>query len=109
MNNKSGALKTADDSYTFNLVGLDYDYDMIGTKMTLEEACEVYLKKVGPCRVVCTICGKESPALANARTHLEGKHLPPGQGYSCQLCMKFCTTRHALSCHMSRNHRNLRQ
>jgi len=77
-----------------------------GVNMSLEEACELYLKKVAPGRIVCTLCGKESPAITNAKYHLEAKHFPT-EGYSCEICQKFCKTRHGLSCHMSKHHRNV--
>jgi len=77
-----------------------------GVNMSLEEACDLYLKKVAPGRIVCTLCGKESPAITNAKYHLEAKHFPT-EGYSCEICQKFCKTRHGLSCHMSKHHRNV--
>ena len=72
--------------------------------MTLEEATEKGLQKLGPGSIVCLVCGKDSPSYTNAKNHFEAMHFPTA-GYNCEWCPKFMKTKHALDCHISRNHR----
>ena len=52
----------------------------------------------------CTLCGKNSRDMYNAKSHLEGVHFPPLNGYVCDICNKSCKSRHALNCHNSIYH-----
>ena len=74
------------------------------TGMTLDEATEKGLVKLGPGSIVCLVCGKDSPSFTNAKNHFEAMHFET-EGYSCEWCPKFMKTKHALDCHISRNHR----
>jgi len=74
------------------------------TGMTLDEATDKGLQKLGPGSIVCLVCGKDSPSFTNAKNHFEAMHFET-DGYSCEWCPKFMKTKHALDCHISRNHR----
>ena len=78
------------------------------TGMTLQEATERGLQKLGPGSIACLVCGKESPSYTNAKNHFEAMHFA-SSGYNCEFCPKFMKTKHALDCHISRNHRNEKQ
>ena len=54
----------------------------------------------------CNLCGKQSPDLSKAKSHIEAKHFPSSTGYICKCCHQWFKTRNALSIHMSREHRN---
>ena len=54
----------------------------------------------------CNLCGKQSPSLSKAKSHIEAKHFPSSTGYVCKCCHQWFKTRNALSIHMSREHRN---
>ena len=54
----------------------------------------------------CNLCGKQSPSLSKAKSHVEAKHFPSSTGYICKCCHQWFKTRNALSIHMSREHRN---
>ena len=54
----------------------------------------------------CNLCGKQSPNLSKAKSHIEAKHFPSSTGYICKCCHQWFKTRNALSIHMSREHRN---
>ena len=54
----------------------------------------------------CNLCGKQSPSLSKAKSHIEAKHFPSSTGYICKCCHQWFKTRNALSIHMSREHRN---
>ena len=54
----------------------------------------------------CNVCGKLSADLTKAKGHLEAKHFPSVEGYSCAVCQRWCRTKNALSIHMSREHRS---
>jgi len=72
--------------------------------LTLEEACEKGLRKVGPGNIVCLVCGTSSRDIRGAKNHLEAKHFLT-QGYPCEFCNTVSKTKHGLACHISRNHR----
>ena len=76
--------------------------------MTLEEATEKGLQKLGPGSVVCLVCGKEFPSHRNGRNHFEAMHFE-SSGYNCEFCPKVVKTKHAMDCHISRNHRSEKQ
>jgi len=78
------------------------------TGLTLEEATEKCLQKLGPGSIVCLVCGKQSPSLTNAKHHFEAMHFA-SSGYNCEFCPKFTKTKHALDCHISRSHRTEKQ
>jgi len=81
------------------------NHDLFG--LTLEEACEKGLQKLGPGNVVCLYCGKTSPSYTNAKHHFEARHFPT-QGYTCEFCNQYCKTKHGLDCHISKRHRNVK-
>jgi len=81
------------------------NHDLFG--LTLEEACEKGLQKLGPGNVICLYCGKTSPSFTNAKHHFEAKHFPT-QGYTCQYCNQYCKTKHGLDCHLSKRHRDVK-
>merc|ERR1719186_2518274 len=64
--------------------------------LTLEEACEKGLRKVGPGNIVCLVCGKSSRDMRGAKNHLEAKHLLT-QGYPCEFCNTVSKTKHFLT------------
>ena len=76
--------------------------------LTLEEATEKCVQKLGPGSVVCLVCGKQSPCYAKAKHHFEAIHFA-STGYNCEFCPKFSKTKHALDCHISRSHRSEKQ
>jgi len=51
---------------------------------------------------ICLDCGYVSKKKSNAMSHVESVHLPT-QGFTCQICGKFCPNRNAMSCHMRRH------
>ena len=67
--------------------------------MTLEEATEKGLQKLGPGSIVCLVCGKDSPSYTNAKNHFEAIHFQT-EGYNCEWCPKYMKTKHALDCHI---------
>jgi hypothetical protein len=54
----------------------------------------------------CQLCGKSRGDITAMRLHMEACHFPSARGYECGLCLRFCKTRHALQCHMSRYHKD---
>jgi len=85
-----------------DFIGIDPSYFK---GMTLEEASEKALQRLGPGTFICLVCGKYSPSFTNAKHHFEAMHFA-GSGYNCEFCFKFMKTKHALDCHISRNHRS---
>lgn len=51
----------------------------------------------------CSFCPYFSKLTTNVTRHIEGKHIKT-QSYTCDLCQKVCSTRHALNCHKYRYH-----
>ena len=51
----------------------------------------------------CRDCPYTTMYTSHLSGHIEAKHLNSG-GFFCQICTKFCATRKALSCHMSKYH-----
>jgi len=76
--------------------------------LSLEEATEKGLTKLGPGSVVCLVCGKDCHSYQSAKNHFEAMHFE-SSGYNCEFCPKFMKTKHALDCHISRNHRTEKQ
>ena len=73
---------------------------------SIEELAKSYLTRNQDKSFSCSVCGKVSRDLYNAKRHLEDKHFRPDSGYKCQFCGAVCVTLNALSKHMSRQHRN---
>ena len=73
---------------------------------SIEELAKSYLTRNQDKSFSCSVCGKVSRDLYNAKRHLEDKHFRPDSGYKCQFCGVVCVTLNALSKHMSRQHRN---
>ena len=64
-----------------------------------------YLSRDGN-KYFCSLCGKVSRDVTDAKRHLESKHFPSVGGYECQICNSNFKTWNALSCHNSKYHRN---
>ena len=55
---------------------------------------------------MCSLCGKVSRDLYNAKDHLEAKHFPSESGYNCEFCGKTYKSKGSLTSHVSLMHRN---
>ena len=53
----------------------------------------------------CSICGKESSHLNNARNHIESVHFPGHFSYNCDHCEKTFKSKNALCTHVSLMHK----
>ena len=73
---------------------------------SVEELVTKYITKNEDKSYSCSICGKLSRDLYNAKGHLESKHFPSESGYECQSCGDHFNTFQAFSKHNSRYHRN---
>ena len=73
---------------------------------SIEELAKSYLSRNQDKSFSCSLCGKVSRDMYNAKRHLEDKHFRSDSGYKCQLCGVFCVTLNSLTNHMSRQHRN---
>ena len=51
----------------------------------------------------CLSCPYYSSTKATLRQHIEAKHIDTG-GFSCSVCNKICSTRHAFKIHRLRYH-----
>ena len=78
---------------------------MYGVGGSIEELAKFYISRNEAKFYICSICGKESRDLHNAKTHLESSHFPSEKGYECQMCGSVLKTKNTLACHMSRKHR----
>ena len=73
---------------------------------SIDELAKSYLSRNQDKSLSCSLCGKVSRDMYNAKRHLEDKHFRSDSGYKCQLCGVFCVTLNTLTSHMSRQHRN---
>lgn len=72
---------------------------------TFDDLASQYIAKNGN-KYCCSLCGKVSRDLTDAKRHLESIHFPSDGGYECQICNSNFKTWNALSCHNSKYHRN---
>lgn len=56
----------------------------------------------------CLACPYNTKHKAVLYQHVESKHTF-SQGYSCPYCCKFCPSRNALRCHVSRQHNSVKK
>ena len=56
----------------------------------------------------CLACPYSTKHKAVLYQHVESKHTV-SQGYSCPYCCKFCPSRNALRCHVSRQHNSAKK
>lgn len=72
-----------------------------------DEHLAAYLRKsesgFGLTGYTCSFCGKYFSDKSKGKNHVEAMHIPSA-GHHCDLCGKFCKTRHALTCHKSSYH-----
>ena len=69
-----------------------------------EENLRVHMSKCGYTgNWKCNFCDYASRLTTNVTRHIEGKHVKVST-YSCEICYKECSTRHALKCHKYRYH-----
>ena len=54
----------------------------------------------------CAICGWETKARARLWEHIESSHVQTN-GYTCDICEKFCPSKNAFKVHKTRYHRNV--
>ena len=54
----------------------------------------------------CMACGWQTKFKTRLYEHVEAKHVETN-GYTCQICQKFCPTQKALKMHRSKYHRNV--
>ena len=54
----------------------------------------------------CNFCGRTRNDITAMKLHMEAYHFPSFEGHTCEICNKHCKTKHALSCHKSRYHKN---
>ena len=54
----------------------------------------------------CNLCEISTNDFTSMKFHMEAKHFPSCEGYTCDVCQKHCKTRHALSTHKSRYHKS---
>ena len=73
---------------------------------SFEDLASVYISRSEDKSYVCSLCGKVSRDLYNAKDHLEAKHFPCESGYNCELCGKTYKSKGSLTSHMSLVHRN---
>ena len=73
---------------------------------SIEELASLYLTKNADRSVLCTLCGKISKEIWNAKDHLESQHFP--SEYPCQYCDKICKSKINLANHMSQQHRGMK-
>ena len=74
----------------------------------LEELANLYIIKNEEDKILqrrCTLCGKVFRDMYNAKMHLDSKHFPAVNGYSCDICNKKCKSKAALSSHLTLYHR----
>ena len=79
---------------------------MYGGGGSIEELAQLYISRNEEKLYMCSICGKVSRDLHNAKTHLEHSHFPSETGYECQFCGAVLKTKNSLACHISKKHRN---
>ena len=71
---------------------------------SFDDLAAQYIAKDGS-KYSCSLCGKVSRDVTDAKRHLESKHFPSDGGYECQICNSNFKTWNALSCHNSKYHR----
>ena len=52
----------------------------------------------------CNLCDYNSKYTTRVKDHIEAKHFITS-GYECSVCQKYCSTKNALKCHMSKYHK----
>ena len=75
------------------------------TEDSIADLASQYTTRNDDRSINCTICGKVSRDMYDAKKHLDSVHFPPSEGYACNVCGKVSKSRHALACHMSSYHR----
>ena len=90
---------TDQENKCINFLGLSHggSFDDLATQ---------YIQKNVNKTLTCSLCGKISRDLYDARKHLESKHFPTESGYECQSCNSHFNTFQAFSKHNSKYHRN---
>ena len=73
-------------------------------KHNLDEKVNQYVERREDGLFICNLCGKSAKQKIHIKNHIEAKHLE-GIEIPCPICGKIFRSRHNLSLHSSRNHK----
>jgi len=81
-------------------------YDTSLDKEHLDNEIGQHMQKLEFGNWRCAICGWETKARARLWEHIESSHIQTN-GYTCDICEKFCPSKNAFKVHKTRYHRNV--
>ena len=90
-----------------NYIFVSFDvlyYCLDENEQRLDALAHNYLEKIG-IYYICTLCSQKCRDRSAAKLHLESKHFPTENGYSCDICGKQFNTKNAFNTHKSYQHK----
>ena len=95
-----------DNFYNTTIVPVDTNNIKTNVKYEdLDETINSMMEKLETGKYACKVCGKvDNKDKTHMRNHIEGKHIS-GISHVCGQCGKPYRSRHAMACHVSKEHR----